>query len=225
MSGHVESHATVPVVTRAGVLVRVSACPVPEAPVDRCVPEDLAAADGLPAPRAAERLAARALLRRLLAETADEEATAAPLLAERSGRPFLGGRRDIAVSLSHCDGWAAAAVGLGCRVGVDVQPPRPRVPMPAPPHPHRRRTPRKLPDASSDLEVAWIWSVQEACVKATGNGLAGRPWLIPVEPGARAGRWGPLRWAALREHFPVPVSCAWALDPDAHLDSDLEAGG
>ncbi|MEO3755840.1 hypothetical protein [Streptomyces sp. B6B3] len=222
MSGRIDVPDPVPVVGRAGVPVRVAACRIAEAPVDRCPPDDLAAADGLPAPRAAERLAARGLLRRLLAETTDGEAAAAPLRAEPSGRPVLAGHPDLAVSLSHADGWVAAAVGRR-RVGVDVQPPRSGIAAAGRPRSARRRGPCRLPDAPTDLEAAWIWSVQEACVKATGDGLAGLPWRIPVAPGAVAGRWGGLRWAALRAHFPLPVSCAW--DPGPGTDPETDDPG
>ncbi|MFC7588061.1 4'-phosphopantetheinyl transferase family protein [Nonomuraea antimicrobica] len=207
----------------SGAFVHVSACPIGDAPIGLCVPDDLAAAGGLPAWRAAERIAARALLRSLLVVTADEEAAAAPVRGRKSGRPFLGGRPDVAVSLSHSDGWAAAAVGLRGRVGVDVQLPRPRIApvrggegnqSGAGSQSVASRRPRTV---ASVVEAAWIWSVQEACVKATGEGLAGRPWQIPVEPGASTGRWGRLRWAAFRELFPVPVSCAW--DPGAEAGS------
>jgi 4'-phosphopantetheinyl transferase len=59
-----------------------------------------------------------------------------------------------------------------------------------------------------DLEFAWIWSVQEACVKATGAGISGRPWTVPVQVGQTVGRWESLRWRAFRDGWPVPVSCA-----------------
>ncbi|MGV9380420.1 4'-phosphopantetheinyl transferase family protein [Nonomuraea sp. NPDC003707] len=217
MPGGVEFPDAAPEFAGSGALVRVSACPIGDAPIGLCVPDDLAAAGGLPAWRAAERIAARALLRGLLAVTADEEAAAAPVRGRRSGRPFLSGRPDVDVSLSHSDGWAAAAVGLRGRVGVDVQLPRPRIPPIRGGEGSRSVAPRLPRTGAPVVEAAWIWSVQEACVKATGEGLAGRPWQIPVEPGASTGRWGRLRWAAFRELFPAPVSCAW--DPGAEAGS------
>jgi 4'-phosphopantetheinyl transferase len=66
-----------------------------------------------------------------------------------------------------------------------------------------------MPAPQRDLEFAWIWTAQEACVKATGQGLAGRPWTVPVEVGQRAGTWHGVRWLSLRDRFGTPVSCAY----------------
>jgi 4'-phosphopantetheinyl transferase len=59
-----------------------------------------------------------------------------------------------------------------------------------------------------------VWSVQEACVKATGSGLSGRPWSIDVPPGRGRGRWRAYRWVSFRGQSAVPLSCAF-LDPTA----------
>src|SRR5262249_38101660 len=78
-----------------------------------------------PIPRGVgESAAARQLLRELLAPFG----TVGDLAARSSGQPYLTRRPDLAVSLSHSDGWVAAAVGAGTDVGVDVQ-----VPQPVPP--------------------------------------------------------------------------------------------
>jgi 4'-phosphopantetheinyl transferase len=168
----------------------------------------------LPAWREREHVAARALLRQVLAVTVGREAAARPLGAFGNGQPYLHGRPDLSVSLSHAEGWVAAAVHTGGgNVGIDVVPPRPvsdafvrRCCTPS-----GRLELSRLPARARDAEVAWIWSAQEACVKATGEGLAGRPWTIRVEPGQRSGQWGHLWWSALRHAFPVPVSCAYGL--------------
>lgn len=179
-------------------------------------PCDRRLAARVPASRADEHLASRALLRRLLAEAAGAGAAREPLSARPSGQPHLPGRPDLAVSLSHADGWVAAAVHLrGGSVGVDVQPP---VPFSAAfvgrccSEEARARLAELRPD-ERDLEVAWIWSAQEACVKATGVGLAGRPWTIPVRPGQRCGRWSVVRWTGLRLRGQPPVSCAYGPPP------------
>jgi 4'-phosphopantetheinyl transferase len=160
--------------------------------------------------RIPEHLAVRTLLRRLLGEVADASVAGSPLAARPSGQPFLAERPEIGVSLSHTDGWVAAAVHLCGAVGVDVQ---------APVSPGERLAQRcctpsarqalsRLPKPDRDTEFAWIWSVQEACVKAAGLGVAGLPWTISVEVGQRTGRWRDVRWRALRHSWPVPVSCA-----------------
>ena len=185
----------------------------PSASVDR------AAAQHLPAWRAEQYVAARTLLRRVLAESGHPLATGEPIVAGRRGRPLLPGATGTAVSLSHSGEWVAAAVltaapgGPAPEIGVDVQ-------TPCTPSPGLVRrccqgtVPRalaSLPDADLAQEFAWIWSAQEACVKATGQGLAGRPWTIPVRPGERSGSWRHLRWRALRGLSPVPL--AYAVGP------------
>ncbi|PZG02565.1 4-phosphopantetheinyl transferase [Micromonospora deserti] len=160
-----------------------------------------------------ERLAARALLRMLLVEELGPAAGDTPLAAYPTGQPYLPDWPRIGVSLSHDAGTVAAALGLGVPVGVDVQ-----TPVPAPPALLRRccappvqAALDRLPAAVRDREFAWIWSVQEACVKATGAGLAGAPWTVPVPYRRRAGRWRDLRWRSLRGRSRVPVSVAWRL--------------
>jgi 4'-phosphopantetheinyl transferase len=161
--------------------------------------------------RTRERAATRALLRRLLAEVCGPDAAGTPLAARRTGQPYLPERPDVTVSLSHSGEWAAAAIGVGASVGVDVQVPQPaarllrRCCRPA-----AREVLAGMPSPRRDLEFAWLWTAQEACVKATGAGLAGLPWTIPVEVGQRAGRWHDVRWLSLRDRCRVPVSCAWA---------------
>jgi 4'-phosphopantetheinyl transferase len=166
----------------------------------------------VPAWRAAESRAARALLRWLLAGEVSVDAAAAPIAARWSGQPYLVGRPELGISLSHGHGHVAAAIGIGLAVGVDVQAP---VPVSAGVLgrcclPEVRDELSALPDAVRDLEFAWIWTVQEACVKAAGTGLAGRPWSIPVERGQREGEWLGHRWRSLRDDSAVPLSVAHA---------------
>jgi 4'-phosphopantetheinyl transferase len=177
-------------------------------------PSDLATVGDLSAGPRAERLAARALLRLLLAAELGRTAGATPIAAHDGGQPRLPEWPEVSVSLSHDAGMVAAALGRGVPVGVDVQ-----VPVPAPPAllrrccaPAVRAALARLPEAARDREFAWIWTVQEACVKATGAGLAGRPWAIPVPAGRRTGRWADLRWVSLRGHTRIPASVAHGVD-------------
>ncbi|MEU8044759.1 4'-phosphopantetheinyl transferase superfamily protein [Micromonospora echinofusca] len=176
-------------------------------------PSDLATVGDLPAGPRAERLAARALLRLLLAAELGRTAGATPIAAHDGGQPHLPEWPEVSVSLSHDAGTVAAALGRGIPVGVDVQ-----VPVPAPPAllrrccaPAVRAALDRLPEPARDREFAWIWTVQEACVKATGAGLAGRPWAIAVPTGRRTGRWADLRWVSLRGHSRVPASVAYGV--------------
>jgi 4'-phosphopantetheinyl transferase len=203
---------TEPIVRAAATGVYVAAAPLDLAGGLPHHPVDLRTARPLPAWCRAEYLAARAVLRWLLGEVAGAGAAAAELAARRSGQLYLAGHPGLAVSLSHTDGWVAAAVHLSPGgVGVDVQAPVPvtdallrRCCTPS----ARARLARWSP-ARRARELAWIWSVQEACVKALGTGLAGRPWAIPVAVGQRTGRWRHLRWVALRGAYPLPVSCCY----------------
>lgn len=169
---------------------------------------DVLAARQRPAWQVAEHLAARTLLRGLLAEVA---AADEPIAARSTGQPYLPGRPDLAISLSHEAGHVAAALGVGIAIGIDVQVPVPvssallrRCCCPA-----VRAELEALPEATRDLEFAWIWTVQEACVKATGAGLTDRPWAIPVDRGQHEGEWRGHRWVSLRDNSAVPVSVAY----------------
>ena len=170
-------------------------------------PWDVKAAPADPRWRRAEFLAGRGLLRTLLRAVAPEHAER-DVVTEESGRPVLAGTRRIAVSVSHDGDRVAAGVGRCASLGVDLQVP----PTELSDALIRRcvRSPLSAAPVARALEFAWIWSVQEACVKASGQGLAGAPWLIDVEPGATSGRWGNYRWQALRQSA-VPLSFAYAV--------------
>lgn len=192
-----------------GVFTAVS--PVAALLDEAAFPADERAASELPPRSAAEYLAARTLLRRLVSEVAGTDLAVSRLAARPTGQPFLATRPGIGVSLSHTDGWVAAAVYLRGQTGVDVQ-----APALAPGRLRRRcctpsalRALSALPRAERDLEFARIWSVQESCVKATGRGIAGMPWTIPVEVGQATGNWGDVRWSAPCRALPVGLSCAY----------------
>ena len=157
-----------------------------------------AVAPHLAASGAAERRAVRALLSYALARGGVPSA-AEDLRARPNGSPYLVSRPDIGVSLSHDGGWVAVALHPAAAVGVDVQTPRPVSERML----RRCCRPAVLAElgcmhpADRDAAFARIWSVQEACVKATGAGLRGRPWEIPVGPSGRRGRWEQVRWYRL----------------------------
>ncbi|WP_079271301.1 4'-phosphopantetheinyl transferase family protein [Streptomyces lydicus] len=177
-------------------------------------PGDLHRAQAMPEWRAREFLAGRGLLRQLLA-TVRPALAGADLTADRRGKPGLRGHPGIGISVSHSQGALAAGVAVGRALGVDVQRPGTHV---TPSFARRLLGDHAgrlaaLPPARAAEEVAWVWTAQEACVKADGTGLAGRPWTIDVTPGARTGRWGALRWIALRDHSALPLSCAFPMAP------------
>ncbi|MER6528164.1 4'-phosphopantetheinyl transferase superfamily protein [Streptomyces sp. NPDC001508] len=173
-------------------------------------PRDVAAAAGLPSWRAAERLAGLAALRELLARVRPPLAGAG-IVAAPGRPPRLAGAPGVAVSVSHDKDAVAAAVALDGPVGVDVQQ--------VPDRDHDRLLRRCLgpwadeaarwPRAERRRELAWVWTAQEACVKAAGTGLRGRPWTIEIPPHATGGRWRTMRWLSLRDWSAVPLSCAF----------------
>jgi 4'-phosphopantetheinyl transferase len=180
-------------------------------------PADRASAAGLPPWRAEERVAARTLLRRLLAEVCGGTVARAALAAEPGGRPVLPGYPGIGISLSHDAGAVAAAVGLAHRVGVDVQG---RVPVSAALlrrccAPEVAARIAAMPAPRGAAAFAAVWAVQEACVKAAGTGLAGRPWTVPVGYRHRHGTWQAYRWRLYTPAARPPVACAYAPDPGA----------
>ncbi|MGW3993679.1 4'-phosphopantetheinyl transferase family protein [Amycolatopsis sp. NPDC004772] len=158
--------------------------------------------------RAREYLAVRALYVRLVSEV---EGSAHPLDRTDRGRPVVPGRPDLHVSLAHSDDVVAVALARGRDVGVDVQ----EAGLPGPAM-LRRCCPGEAgrmaaEPASGGRDFARVWAAQEACVKATGQGIAGRPWRIPVTAAAASGRWRDLTWTQLRDRASAfALCCAYA---------------
>jgi 4'-phosphopantetheinyl transferase len=161
-------------------------------------------------PPAAQSLAARILLKDLL-KTAAPVASGAAVICSPTGAPELAGHPEVRVSLSHDGPLVAAAVGLHRAVGVDVQVPVPGSADRLGPHCLGRHLPlvRQSSADERDEELAWVWTVQEACVKAQGRGLAARPWTLDIPPFQASGRLGDLTWRSFRGMLAVPLSCAY----------------
>ncbi|MFJ4962288.1 4'-phosphopantetheinyl transferase family protein [Streptomyces sp. NPDC088729] len=175
-------------------------------------PHDLADAAGLADWRAAEFLAGRALLRELLAATVPEAADGRVTLGP-NGKPGLADRPDLGISIAHDRGHVAACVAIGRAVGIDIQLPAEELGDGVVRKCVRQGRERldALPPAERAREFAWIWTVQEACVKAEGSGLSGGPWTVDVPVGETTGRWKTFRWRSLRDRSDTPLSCAWEL--------------
>ncbi|WP_328316322.1 4'-phosphopantetheinyl transferase family protein [Streptomyces sp. NBC_00388] len=176
--------------------------------------DDLRRATRLPEWRAREFLAGRGLLRRLI-DAVHPSAAGAGITPDARGKPGIAGLPGVGVSISHSEGAVAAGIAVGRAVGVDLQHPADSVSAPFARrvlHSHADRV-TALPPEQAAEEVAWVWTVQEACVKATGAGVSGRPWAIDVRPGARSGRWDAYRWVSLRDRSRTPFSCAFSAHP------------
>ncbi|WP_406067784.1 4'-phosphopantetheinyl transferase superfamily protein [Streptomyces sp. NBC_01020] len=176
--------------------------------------DDLRRAALLPEWRAREFLAGRGLLRRLITAV-HPAADGARIAADERGRPRIAGLPGVGISVSHSGGAVAAGVAVGRAVGVDLQQPAESVSALFARqvlHGHADRVTALPPERAAE-EVAWVWTVQEACVKASGAGVSGRPWTIDVRPGSRHGHWGAYRWISLRDRSQTPFSCAFSTRP------------
>ncbi|MEU0163152.1 4'-phosphopantetheinyl transferase superfamily protein [Streptomyces sp. NPDC006261] len=164
----------------------------------------------MPPWRAREHLAGRALARTLLSKSLGLPSHT-PLRSRTGGPPCVPGHPRLSVSISHSGDTVAAAVAHQ-PVGIDIQ-------APSPPSegllrrccsPSAAAALRRLPPEERALHFAYLWTAQEACVKALGTGLAGAPWRIDVAPGAREGRWRRLTWRHLTDiGSPLPTCLAY----------------
>jgi 4'-phosphopantetheinyl transferase len=200
----------------------VAAVETTESAVSRWTPssEELTVAATRPGARAASFLASRCLVRRLIDEVVDRKAADSPIVAGPAGKPYLPEVPGVGINLSGTDGHVAAVVGIGLLVGIDIEAVRPVGPdmIRRCCSPADARWIEALPAGDRDRELTRVWTVQEACVKAAGIGLAGRPWLIPVAPAQRVGQWNGYDWQTLSTSVDEPVSCAYRLVP-----ADVEA--
>ena len=121
-----------------------------------------------------------------------------PMARTERGKPYFPGRPDLCFNLSHSHGWALCAVADRA-VGCDIEVVRPR----------RPGLPRYV---MSDAEYAWfqargsrwedlytLWTLKEARVKCTGEGLVRpvRDIAVPlIGPGERA-EWDGFTFTAL----------------------------
>jgi 4'-phosphopantetheinyl transferase len=182
----------------------------PYAVPDEPLSQDLAHTAGMAAWRATEFLAGRALLRDLLRQLLPDAADA-PIVASGNGKPELLGWPTIGINVSHDGMRVAACVAIDRAVGIDVQQPWTGSGLAM----IRRCAHRHIEELAAlagrarAVELAWIWSAQEACVKAAGTGLSGQPWVIEVPPRSRSGCWREFSWRSLRERCEMPLSCAW----------------
>ena len=134
----------------------------------------------------AERGDAYALLAALLAEQGISPLP--PMARTQRGKPYFPGRPEVCFNLSHSHGWALCAVSEKA-VGCDIEVVRPR----------RPGLPRHV---LSGAECAWfeergsrwedfftLWTLKEARVKCTGEGLVlpARDIAVPpITPGETA---------------------------------------
>jgi 4'-phosphopantetheinyl transferase len=119
-------------------------------------------------------LLARALLRRLLAES-----TGAPLgwtfEVETSGRPIArqkGSARAPAIAISHSGGWVACAVARSGQIGIDIEVERPGRDIMGIAGLAFGDGERRDVEREGAAAFYRIWTAREALAKARGYGLA-----------------------------------------------------
>ncbi|TGD95417.1 4'-phosphopantetheinyl transferase family protein [Methylobacterium nonmethylotrophicum] len=139
-----------------------------------------------------EREAAHGLLRVLLAPWLGSAPGTIVLARDGCGRPFLHGMPDLDLNLSHGGGWVAVGLSTCGRIGVDVEgAARPvdwdRI-APVFLHPAELAEYRALPADARPRRALELWSVKEACLKATGEGLVAEPSTVRLGPDGAAWR-------------------------------------
>ncbi|MDE5799694.1 MAG: 4'-phosphopantetheinyl transferase superfamily protein [Paramuribaculum sp.] len=108
------------------------------------------------------RDAERAAVARLVAEAFGEDAE---LGHDIHGAPYIAGRRDVYISVSHCRGLAVLAVSRRGRIGIDVEEENMRLERIA----GRFLSPEEqLRWGGSIPSLAYAWTAKEAAFKALG---------------------------------------------------------
>jgi phosphopantetheinyl transferase len=134
---------------------------------------------GPAAERAASRSAATMCVRRLLGTEA--LATTVEVERDERGVPWavVHGNR-ISLSVSHADGWAAAAAHPRMRIGIDVEPAQELPPRFARYFlsPSEETTLAGWGDRPTSLLAAW--TLKEASLKAVGRGLSVPPGTVRI---------------------------------------------
>lgn len=181
-----------------GVLVALSLRGRGPSPERFTADGDVRAARDMSKARAAEFHEGRALLRWLLSTTYRQPPDSFVVRTTSTGKPVLDGLPPVGVSISHTDRVRACAIAPGREIGIDIEP------VAAPTASLVRRV---VPDCADELEAmpaarrartfTTLWTVREACVKATGQGLTGADDWPAAEPGAVAGSWRGYRWRTL----------------------------
>ncbi|RVU20293.1 4'-phosphopantetheinyl transferase family protein [Methylobacterium oryzihabitans] len=135
-----------------------------------------------------EREAAHGLLRHLAAPLLGRAPADLVLARDGRGRPFLREAVDLDLdfNLSHGAGWVAVALARGGRVGIDVEGAARPVDWdalaPHVLHPDELAAFRALPAARRPGHALDLWTLKEACLKASGEGLAVHPPSVRLTP-------------------------------------------
>ncbi|AWN51677.1 4'-phosphopantetheinyl transferase superfamily protein [Methylobacterium sp. 17Sr1-1] len=165
-----------------------------------------------------ERAAAHGLLRHLLGSWLGREPSGIVLAREAGDRPFLPGVPSFDLNLSHGAGWVAVGLSTAGRIGVDVEGAARPVDWdgvaPVFLHPAELAAYRGLPAGARPRQALEYWSVKEACLKATGEGLVAEPRSVRLTPDGAAWRLARagLSLRAASRVLPDGARFAWAAE-------------
>ena len=132
----------------------------------------------------------RVLLRELLSEYLGYDASLVTIVEGHNGKPELGNDHhadDVAFNCSHSRGLALFGLTRGTRVGVDLERIRPLTHLDEMARsyflpPERRALGQCAPGARNELFLR-CWTMKEAFLKATGEGLARDPATVALQFG------------------------------------------
>jgi 4'-phosphopantetheinyl transferase len=150
-----------------------------------------------------DAIAAHGLRRLLLASLTGRPADSFRFRADRAGgKPKAAGMPGVDVSLTHCDGYAAAAaIGRGGRIGIDAEP------LCRPIEPELAAAMTTSFKQGVRGEPIVVWTMQEALTKAEGSGLALNVKRLEIDPCAP-------RLVTAPESFGDPA--CWRLERHCH---------
>ena len=172
-----------PALSRAAAhvfLLRLAAFDADELTANLCPTEKARAARLKVAKARAQFIITRAVLRQLLANYLGIAPRALAFTTGPCGKPALSPhwqQRRVAFNVSHAADYALLALGLDHRLGVDIESVERRVDYRALANRFfsaaEQAAFKKLPAGVACAAFYRVWSRKEACLKATGQGLAG----------------------------------------------------
>ena len=162
-------------------LLRLAAFDADELTANLCPAEKARAARLKVAKARAQFIITRAVLRQLLANYLGIAPRALAFTAGPRGKPAIGGpdwqQKRIEFNVSHAADYALLALGLDHRLGVDIESVERRVDYRALANRFFSAAEQEafntLPAGAACAAFYRVWSRKEACLKATGQGLAG----------------------------------------------------
>ncbi len=154
-----------------------------------------------------DAIVAHGLRRLVLAAATGRPARSFRFYTDRAGgKPKLAGAPDIDISLTHCNGYAAATVSKGGRIGIDAEPLSRHI-EPEVVAAISARAEYSCDGQPSQIAPIDLWTLKEALSKAEGSGLGLNFRQLELSPCAT-------RLIAAPESFGDPAG--WRLERHSH---------